>query len=62
MRAQLRKVPSERITGGRRTNSAGSISSRHNPRGDHPRVSAEKVIYDLSVEYFVGMPSWQAAG
>lgn len=25
------------------------------------RVSGEKV-YDLSVEYFVGMPSWQAAG
>ena len=25
------------------------------------QVSAEK-IYDLSVEYFVGMPSWQAAG
>jgi kynurenine formamidase len=25
------------------------------------RVSAERV-YDLSVEYFVGMPSWQAAG
>lgn len=25
------------------------------------RVSAERV-YDLSVEYFIGMPSWQAAG
>ena len=47
--------------GGRTTRWAAELDhAGHEPRD--PRAPRRRLLFDLNVEYFIGMPSWVAAG